>query len=98
MPWPAMISGWSKGGTYWAPVCGRVQLGQCEAVVDHLALEADHGPVAAGRLDLGSDAPSGMKMVDFMPAPVAAKATPWAWLPAEAATTSLPGGSCEIRL
>ena len=36
---------------------------------------------------LGMGAPSGMKTTDLSPSSWAASATPWAWLPALAATT-----------
>src|SRR5262245_62107754 len=39
-----------------------------------------------------------MKIVDRRPLLVAASATPWAWLPADAATTSVPAGNREILL
>ena len=38
----------------------------------------------------GRGAPLGMKIDDRRPARLAARATPWAWLPAEAATTRAP--------
>ena len=37
---------------------------------------------------LGSDAPAGMKTVERKSQSEAARATPWAWFPAEAATIS----------
>ena len=39
-----------------------------------------------------------MKMVAVRPVRAAARATPWAWLPAEAATTGVPGGSWAMWL
>jgi hypothetical protein len=39
-----------------------------------------------------------MKMVAGWPVNRAANATPWAWLPADPATTGVPSGSREIRL
>ena len=44
-------------------------------------------PYARVATSLGSGAPSGMKTVERMPSSWAASATPWAWLPALAATT-----------
>src|SRR5215212_8865767 len=42
-------------------------------------------------------APSGMKTVALMPSACAARATPWAWLPADAATTPRAFSSSERR-
>ena len=46
---------------------------------------------------LGSGAPSGMKTVARVPSRPAASATPWAWLPALAATTPRARSSSESR-
>ena len=57
-------------------------------------------PYARVARSLGIGAPSGMNTVDLMPSSCAASATPWAWLPAEAATTPRArssGVSREIR-
>ncbi len=44
---------------------------------------------------LGSGAPTGMKTVERTPSRVEARATPWAWLPALAATTPAARSSGE---
>ena len=45
----------------------------------------------------GIGAPTGMKTVDLIPSSPAARATPWAWLPALAATTPAARSSSESR-
>ena len=44
VPWPAMISGSSKGGTSTAPRRRKGRLGAGDAVVDSLAAQPDRAP------------------------------------------------------
>ena len=95
VPWPAMISGSSKGGTNTASPSRHVLA---------LAMQSSTAwPLrrtvarSSGRLDRQGRV-DGMKMVAGCPVSLAARATPWAWLPADPATTGVPGGSREIRL
>ena len=54
-------------------------------------------PYASVARTLGIGAPSGMNTVDLMPSSVADRATPWAWLPADAATTPLARSASDSR-
>ena len=98
VPCPAMMKGSSKGGTNVAPVAAasaRAAAMASSTVAPANRMAAPYPSVAS---TLGRGAASGMKMTASSPACRAARATPWAWLPAEAATTTVPGSSREIRL
>ncbi len=98
VPWPAMMSGSSNGGTNTAPrsAANRLAAAMQSSTASPPSLTVAPYPVVASTL--GSGALEGMKMVARCPVSVAASATPWAWLPAEAATTSVPGSRREMRL
>jgi hypothetical protein len=69
-----------------APLCGD-RLGPHGGVRVAVARELDLGPEPAHGLDLERGVVVGMTTVARQPSRLAARATPWAWLPADAQTT-----------
>ncbi len=85
--WPATTSGWSNGWMNTAPVrsaSARAAASVSSTSAPTSRTSAPYWRVAA---TLGSAASTGMYTTARMPSSPAANATPWAWLPALAATT-----------
>ena len=97
VPWPATMSTWSNGWTSTAPdSCAYAWAATSES--SSVAPEGiTRAPYALVAETLGSAASSGMKTTASMPSICAARATPWAWLPALAATTPCAFCSSDIR-
>ena len=81
------MSGWSNGWISTAPVSAsnsRAARRQSSIDVPTKRISAPYARVA---FSFGIGAPCGMNTVALIPSSCAASATPWAWLPALAATT-----------
>ena len=101
VPCPAITSRWSNGWISTAPVRAANSRAATSASSTLLPAYSISAPYPLVAVTLGSGAPSGMKTVARMPSRPAASATPWAWLPALAATTPRArsaGDSREIRV
>ena len=100
VPCPATMSTWSNGWISTAPVSSANRRAAASDSSSTLPSKTTSAPYARVARSFGIGAPSGMNTVDLMPSSWAASATPWAWLPAEAATTPRArssGVSREIR-
>ena len=89
VPWPAMIAGSSNAGTSVAPVRVARSWASAVASVRVAPVRTTWAPRVSVRVIFVNGRPSGMTIVASMPSSRAWWATPWAWLPAEAATTPL---------
>ncbi len=87
VPCPATTSTWSKGWMSTAPVSSAKRPAATSASSRYWPAKTTSAPYPRVAFSLGIGAPSGMKTVALMPRVWAARATPWAWLPADAATT-----------
>ena len=97
VPCPAMTSAWSNGWMNTAPVRSAKV---CAATSDSstvLPTSSTCAPYPLVAATFGSGAFTGMKTVACAPTSPAASATPWAWLPALAATTPRARSSAERR-
>ena len=81
------MSTWSNGWISTAPVSSANRRAPTSDSSSTLPSKTTSAPYPRVACSLGIGAPSGMNTVDRMPSSWAASATPWAWLPAEAATT-----------
>ena len=97
MPCPATMSTWSKGWISTAPVSSANAFAAASACSRCPGSKTTSAPYARVAFSLGIGAPSGMNTVDLMPSSWAARATPWAWLPADAATTPFARSASESR-
>ena len=97
VPWPVRMSGWSKGWMNTAPVSSENCWARTSASVSESPWKSTSAPYPRVALALGIGAPSGMNTVALMPSSCAASATPWAWLPADAATTPRARSSAVRR-
>ncbi len=70
-----------------APVSAAKARAASSACVRYSPWKRTSAPYPRVALTFGMGAPSGMNTVTLMPSIDPARATPWAWLPAEAATT-----------
>ncbi|MDH6191154.1 hypothetical protein M2168_004186 [Streptomyces sp. CZ24] len=95
VPWPAMTSGWSKGWMKTAPVRSAYSWAAASVSSTTSPCSRTSAPYSRVAATLGSGAPTGMKTVERTPSRVEARATPWAWLPALAATTPAARSSGE---
>ena len=97
VPWPAITSGWSNGWMSTAPVRSAYSwaaTSDSSTVSPTSWISAPYPLVAA---TFGSAAPTGMNTVAAVPSRLAASATPWAWLPALAATTPRARSASVMR-
>ncbi len=97
VPCPATMSSWSKGWISTAPVSAAKARAASSAWSMYLPSKTTSAPYPRVAFSLGIGAPSGMNTVALMPSICAASATPWAWLPAEAATTPAARSSGDSR-
>ena len=93
VPCPATMSGWSNGWMSTAPVSSAKALARASASSIVWPPSCTVAPYPRVAVTLGSAAPSGMNTVAEVSSIDAASATPWAWLPALAATTPRPRSS-----
>ncbi len=91
------MSAWSKGWISTAPVSSANRRAPASASSSTAPSKTTSAPYPRVAFSLGIGAPSGMYTVDRMPSSCAASATPWAWLPAEAATTPRARSSALSR-
>ena len=97
MPCPVTMSTWSKGWISTAPVSCANARAATSAWSRYWPWKTMSAPYASVARTLGIGAPSGMKTVDLMPSRLADRATPCAWLPAEAATTPFARSASDSR-
>jgi hypothetical protein len=97
VPWPAITSTWSNGWISTAPVRSANSWAAIRASSTVLPANSMCAPYPLVAETFGMGAPIGMKTVDWAPSSPAASATPWAWLPALAATTPRARSSGERR-
>src|SRR5664280_2202290 len=96
VPWPAMVSGWSKAWTITAPVLAAYSAAAAAAssYVSPLTTSSTASPpIATMRSRFWRGVVDGTKMRPRMPSRWHAKATPWPWLPADAQTTPVARSS-----
>src|SRR5665647_256139 len=96
VPWPAMVSGWSKAWTITAPVLAAYSAAAAAAssYVSPLTTSSTASPpIATMRSRFWRGVVDGTKMRPLMPSRWHAKATPWPWLPADAQTTPVARSS-----
>src|SRR3954454_13708690 len=91
------MSMWSKGWISTAPVSAENSFAAMSASSMLRPWNRTSAPYPRVAFSLGIGAPSGMNTVDLMPSIWAASATPWAWLPALAATTPAAFSSADRR-
>jgi hypothetical protein len=93
VPAPAMIRSSSNGGTTVAPIFPAISRATVSRVAEVTPAETTFAPYAWVASTFERTEFSGMTMVAGMPRRRAARATPWAWLPEENATT--PHWRCD---
>ena len=101
VPCPAMMSGWSNGWTKTRPCSAAYAVASVSASSKVPPTRRTSAPYPIVASTFGSGASTGMKTVASTSCSAAARATPWAWLPADAQTTPWrrsSSESCAIRL
>ncbi len=93
VPWPAMMSRWSKGWMNTAPVRSAYSWAARKVSSTTCPCRRTSAPYSWVAATFGSGAPTGMNTVERTPRREEASATPCAWLPALAATT--PAARCS---
>ncbi len=91
------MSAWSKGWISTAPVSSANARAATRASSMLTPWVTTRAPYPRVAFSFGIAAPSGMKTVARRPSRCAASATPWAWLPALAATTPAAFSCSESR-
>ena len=91
------MSPWLNGWIMTAPVVVEYSCAAAMLAPTSTPTSSISAPYPWVACTLGSAAPSGMKMRAGMPSIWAARATPWAWLPADAATTPAARSDSERR-